>query len=48
MVIVSRSTMETLPLKMKAIAPSKRRDNSPTLGGDIPEDDLEIDVGDGS
>ena len=25
------------PLKMKAIASSKRRDNSPTLGGDIPK-----------
>ena len=33
--------METPPLKMKAKAPSKRRDNSPTLVGDIPEDALD-------
>ena len=33
--------METPPLKIKAIEPSKRRDNTPTLGGDIPEDALD-------
>ena len=36
--------MERPPLKMKAIAPSKRRDTSPRLGGDIPEDALDCSV----
>ena len=37
----SWSTTETPPLIMKAIAHSKRRDNSPSSGGDIPKDALD-------
>ena len=33
--------METPSFTIKAILPSKRRDKSPTSGGDIPEDALD-------